>query len=365
MRNLRASATADELSLEPKETKAPSGRSLRGRPPIASLAQEDDFVTTESVSSAPTPFGQTSESDYSTPGTSKLPSPAERATVSNKRTSSALEVHIPARSRLQGPGGDERALRRSIYSLNSTAKSKKVTEVEDTDEEADDFSGSTRDAQVARHLQNEEYRRASLRPRRTEATDTQSSVSAEPLGKRPRSLSGPSATHKRPTKKSRIIPDSDDLPELDVDMDAEIAAGLALADDQSNGEASSYDEEAEDQGEDEIAASSDDEPLTTQRQKARPKRSPVKPEAATRTSANRAQGPMTEREDKYLFDLPQFDFSSDLSSGVSSTTTSDSESVPPAPNEMRRIANQRRAFRRAKSKSRTAKERDRLEKTSP
>ncbi|KAK0760360.1 hypothetical protein N5P37_007444 [Trichoderma harzianum] len=389
-RNLRGSSAADELQSQ----EITPARTLRGRSRlIATLAQDDDTMTSESISSVPTPFGQTSESGYSTPGTSKLPSPAEAATIPNGKTSSAFEVQIPARSRLQGPGGDERALRRSIYSLN--AKSKKVTEVQDSDEEDDDFAAITRDAKVARRLQNE-FHMESLRSRRTEATDGQSSFSTEASGKRPRSVSGPTATHKRPSKKSKTIPDSDDLSEADVDMDAEIAAGLALEDDQSNGDALSLGEETEDEGEenveddgeedveddveedvdegidedveDEIAASTDDEPLAVQRKK-KPARVYAKRAAATRTSTNLADAPTAAIADSEsgMSALPS-DFSSGLSSGISSAATSDSESSavrqPPA-SELRSIASRRRAFRRAKNKSRVAKERDRLEKHHP
>ncbi|KAJ4863983.1 type III restriction enzyme, res subunit domain-containing protein [Trichoderma breve] len=390
-RNLRGSSAADELQSQ----EITPARTLRGRSRlIATLAQDDDTMTSESISSVPTPFGQTSESGYSTPGTSKLPSPAEAATIPNGKTSSAFEVQIPARSRLQGPGGDERALRRSIYSLN--AKSKKVTEVQDSDEEDDDFAAITRDEKVARRLQNE-FHMESLRSRRTEATDAQSSFSTEASGKRPRSLSGPTATHKRLSKKSKTIPDSDDLSEADVDMDAEIAAGLALEDDQSNGEALSLGEETEDEGEedveddveedveddveedvdedidedveDEIAASTDDEPLAVQRKKKKPARVYAKRAAATRTSTKLADAPTAAIADSEsgMSALPS-DFSSGLSSGISSAATSDSESSAvrqPPSSELRSIASRRRAFRRAKNKSRVAKERDRLEKHHP
>ncbi|KAL7945427.1 SNF2 family N-terminal domain-containing protein [Trichoderma barbatum] len=368
-RSLRGS-TVDELNLQPQEVKASPARALRGRLRIASLAQDDDTVTTESFSSAPTPFGQTSESGYSTPGTSKLPSPAEGATGRRGKASSAFEVQIPARSRLQEPSGDERALRHSIYSLTSTARSKRVAEVEDTDEEDGDFSGNARDVQLARYLQNEEDRKVNTRSRRTEATGAQPAVSVEALGKRPRSLSGPSATHKRPSKKNKIIPDSDDLPEVDVDMDAEIAAGLALADDQSNDEALSYGEGTEEEGEgeveDEIAASSDEEPLATHRKRPTGRVS-ARRGTATRASANLADAPIAAIADSEsgMSALPS-DFSSGLSSGINSATSSDSESVAaPLPESVRGISDRRRAYRRAKNKSRTAKERDRLEKNHP
>ncbi|KAK1253340.1 hypothetical protein MKX07_001417 [Trichoderma sp. CBMAI-0711] len=366
-RNSGVFSTADELSLPPPEIKAPLSRSLRGRSSNAFPAQDDDSLTTESTSSALTPFGQTSESGYSTPGTSILPSPAEGSTATGKTTRSALEVRIPAKSRLQEPDGDERALRRSIYSLNSTVKSKRVTEIADSEEEEDDISGNGRDAKVARRLQNEEYRGAGMRPRRFKATDAQSIVTAEALGKRSRSLISPSTTHKRPAKKSRVIPDSDD----DVDMDAEIAAGLALSDDQSDGDEFLLDEDLND--EEEIPASSDDEAPKPRKQKKSPAK---KRAAATRPPADaaRAATPVLEPGRR---SLPVWDDDDDDFLGPMYHYSSSSESVSdldeieavrlylPLPDHLREAAARRRAYRRNKSESRATKERNRLEKHHP
>lgn len=332
-------------------TRARSARSLAA----SSVVDELSLDTAESVSSALTPFGQTSESGYSTPGTSKLPSPAEAA--SSSKTS--LEVRIPAKSRLQEPNGDERALRQSVYSLSSKAKGKRVTEIEDSDEDDDDvYPSNSRDAQVARRLQNEEYRQASLRSRRSMVSNVQSSTSAEASVKRTRSLSGPSSAQKRPAKKSRIIPDSDDAPESGLDLDAELAAAAAMEDqlDQLANEVSSSDEYD----------------------------SATEPAEQTRTlPANRGFPNVVFTDPKTVSDMeaPLLALPSDmssglpsyfsgLSSGISSTTVSDSESVDseiaaPEPGALRRIANQRRAYRRSRHKSRTAKERDRLEKHHP
>lgn len=332
-------------------TRARSARSLAA----SSVVDELSLDTAESVSSALTPFGQTSESGYSTPGTSKLPSPAEAA--SSSKTS--LEVRIPAKSRLQEPNGDERALRQSVYSLSTKAKGKRVTEIEDSDEDDDDvYPSNSRDAQVARRLQNEEYRQASLRSRRSMVSNVQSSTSAEASVKRTRSLSGPSSAQKRPAKKSRIIPDSDDAPESGLDLDAELAAAAVMEDqlDQLANEVSSSDEYD----------------------------SATEPAEQTRTlPANRGFPNVVFTDPKTVSDMeaPLLALPSDmssglpsyfsgLSSGISSTTVSDSESVDseiaaPEPGALRRIANQRRAYRRSRHKSRTAKERDRLEKHHP
>ncbi|PON26850.1 adenosinetriphosphatase [Trichoderma gamsii] len=339
-------------------TRARSARSLAA----SSVVDELSFDTTESLSSALTPFGQTSESGYSTPGTSKLPSPAEAARP--LKTSQSLEVRIPAKSRLQEPDGDERALRHSVYSLSSKAKGKRVTEIEDSEEDDDDvYPGNSRDAQVARRLQNEEYRRASLRSRRSMASEVQSPAPAEASVKRTRSLSGPSSAEKRPTKKSKIIPDSDSGASSSLDLDAEMAAAAAL----------------EDQLADQLAneVSSSDEYDSAVEERAKPF------DQTKRLKTNRGFSSVAFPDPKTASDMetPPLALPSDmssglpsdlsgLSSGISSATVSDSESddseaAAPEPGALRRIANQRRAYRPSRHKSRTAKERDRLEKHHP
>ncbi|UKZ70586.1 uncharacterized protein TrAtP1_011561 [Trichoderma atroviride] len=332
-------------------TRARSARSLAA----SSVVDELSLDTTESVSSALTPFGQTSESGYSTPGTSKLPSPAEAA--SSSKTS--FEVRIPAKSRLQEPDGDERALRQSVYSLSSKAKGKRVTEIEDSDEDDDDvYPSNSHDAQVARRLQNEEYRQASLRSRRSMASDIQSPASAEASVKRTRSQSGPSSAQKRPAKKSKIIPDSDDAPESGLDIDAELAAAAALEDQLANEVSSSDEHDSVDEGRAEPAEQMRSLPTT-------------------RGNNVVFTDPKTVADMETLWLTLPSDISSGLpsdlsglSSGISSATVSDSESVDseiaaPEPGALRRIANQRRGYRRSRHKSRTAKERDRLEKHHP
>jgi DNA repair protein RAD16 len=328
-------------------TRARSARSLAA----SSVVDELSFDTTESISSALTPFGQTSESGYSTPGTSKLPSPAEAAS----KTSQFLEVRIPAKSRLQETDGDERALRHSVYSLSSKAKGKRVIEIDDSDEEDDDdvHSGNSRDAQVARRMQNEEYRKANLRSRRSMASDIQSPAPAEASVKRTRSLSGPSSAQKRPAKKSKIIPDSDDAPESGLDLDAEIAAAAALDEQLAN----------------EVSSSDDDDSVTERRTRSTEQKKRLTNVVFTdpKTIADMEEPPLALPSDESS-GLPS-DLSG-LSSGISSATVSDSESedsevAAPEPGALRRIAAQRRAYRRSTHKSRTAKERDRLEKHHP
>lgn len=343
-------------------TRARSARSLAA----SSVVDELSLDTTESVSSALTPFGQTSESGYSTPGTSKLPSPAEAARPS--KTSQSLEVRIPAKSRLQESDGDERALRHSVYSLSSNANGKMVTEIEDSDEDDGDvYPGNSRDAQVARRLQNEEYRRASRRSRRSMASDVPSPASAGASVKRTRSLSGPSSAQKRPAKKSKIIPDSDDAPESGLDLDAELAAAAAFEDELAD--------QLADQPANEASSSDENDSATEGRAK------PAKQKRSLPTNRSFPNVVFTDPKTVSDMEAPPLALPSDMSSGlpsdlsgfssgISSATVSDSESddsevAAPEPGALRRIANQRRAYRQSRNKSRTAKERDRLEKHHP
>lgn len=333
-------------------TRARSARSLAASSVVDELALD----STDSVSSALTPFGQTSESGYSTPGTSKLPSPAEAARPS--KISQSLEVRIPAKSRLQVPDGDERALRHSVYSLSSNANGKRVTEIGDSDEDDDDvYPGNSRDAQVARRLHNEEFRGASLRSRRSMASDVQSPASAGASVKRTRSLSGPSSAQKRPVKKSKIVPDSDDAPESGLDLDAEVAAAAA------------FEDELADQLANEVSSSDENDSATEGR---------AKPATQTRSLSNVV---FTDPQTVSDMEAPPLALPSDMSSGlpsdlsgfssgISSATVSDSESddsevAAPELGPLQRIANQRRAYRQSRHKSRTVKERDRLEKHHP
>ncbi|KAH6987920.1 SNF2 family N-terminal domain-containing protein [Ilyonectria sp. MPI-CAGE-AT-0026] len=352
---------------------APTRRG-RGRPSRASL------LGSESVSTAPTPVEGLSESEYSTPGTSMVPTPA--ATDLSK-SSSSFEVHLPGPSRQHAPDR-ERGLRNSMYSMKSAPKSKK-NEIGDTDDEEEGFSDTSPDAKVARRLQQEEFAKAnkaalpSLPARRR---NTRASVSASspappkaPVTKRGRPSTGSISKVNRPPKKARVIADSDDS---DIDMDAEVAAAVGLGDAMSDldfeAETASIAEknEASDDDDAEDDSSEDDAPLAKR---------PGRTKPAPRTSVGKAKpllpilpGPSAASASEDLSDIlsdPGMDavasgFSeiSSVASGLSSADNSDS-GVDRDLETLRRIARERRAYRRPGNNGRLKKERDRLEANHP
>lgn len=116
------------------------------------------------VSSVPTPDTSASASGHSTPATSAVPTPApsiladEPSKASTLRKAGAsIEVRLPQKKML--PEDGERRLRRSEYSLNPLPKRKRD---EIGDSEDDELSDNSPDAVVARRLQDEEYRKASV-----------------------------------------------------------------------------------------------------------------------------------------------------------------------------------------------------------
>ncbi|KAK0720070.1 SNF2 family N-terminal domain-containing protein [Lasiosphaeris hirsuta] len=111
----------------------------RGRPSKA-------YTESVNSSSAPTPATSVSGSDYTTPLTSNVatPAPADVPQPSAKRVGKRLEVHLPAVK------PSARALRQSIYSLDSKRKRDAIDDSEDED------SNNSPDAKLARKLQAEE-----------------------------------------------------------------------------------------------------------------------------------------------------------------------------------------------------------------
>ncbi|WYZ38562.1 hypothetical protein EsH8_III_000476 [Colletotrichum jinshuiense] len=157
-KNLAASAPP-----APSATSAPSTvKRGRGRPSKASSLAND------SASSAPSAAASadlTSASEDSTPATSNVATPApsisadggglKSSSLRSRKSNSKIEIHLPSAADLS----NERALRRSQYSMKPASKRKRF-EVGDSDDEEEDFSDNDRDAIVARRLQNEENRKA-------------------------------------------------------------------------------------------------------------------------------------------------------------------------------------------------------------
>ncbi|KAH6893088.1 SNF2 family N-terminal domain-containing protein [Thelonectria olida] len=344
----------------------------RGRPSKASA------LGSASVSSVPTPVDSSSECEYSTPATSKVPTPA--ATDVNKSFSS-FEVQIPGPS-LQQPDR-ERRLRSSIYSMNSAPKSKR-SEILDSEDE--DFSDVSRDAIVARRLQNEEFDKVDkvmpplpLLRRSTRASgSTPSPAPAKaPIVKRTRASTSSTFTHERPTKKVRVIPDSDDsLGAIDMDAEIAAAAGLEGVEDPIDSEIDDSFSDGEDTSEAEDASSDDEVPLAKRTSltsrpapKAQSRGGVIVPRRRIPPAGPDPQPVLPSNSPADLLSddaLPSLDESTEFSSvadGLSSANNSDADE--PSLPEMRRIANARRAFRRPGSNRRVRKERDRLESNHP
>ncbi|KAF5536372.1 nucleotide exsicion repair RAD16 [Fusarium napiforme] len=349
----------------------------RGRPSKAPV------IESESVSSVPTPLDPDTGSEYSTPASSKVPTPA--AVEHDK--SAIFEVQLPAPSTSR-PIDRERGLRKSAYAMNSRANNGRMV-IQDSDDE--DFDNS-RDAQVARRLQDEEFKQASsvaspsfpLRRSTRPSLSGSFSTPAQTSVKRQRAstLTDSTAKRGRPAKKPKVIPDSDDE---DIDMDAEIAQGLDL---DSGSSLSSFEDEsfADDDASDEGAAqeiSSDDEdvPMAMSRKAAgkRPARSMARtisrvkaPTATGSRSAGRAtqtDGPSGDELDALenaLGDAESTDFATDINGDYIDLSSSDAD-ADGADNtdQIASISGNRRAFRNTGVTRRMRRERDRLEKHHP
>jgi DNA repair protein RAD16 len=349
----------------------------RGRPSKAPV------IESESVSSVPTPLEPDTGSDYSTPASSKVPTPA--AVDHDKST--IFEVQLPAPSTSR-PVDRERGLRNSAYSMNSTRAKGRML-IEDSDD--DDFD-NYRDAQVARRLQDEEFKQASsaassslpLRRSTRPSLSSNFTTPAQTSVKRERAstLTDSTAKRGRPAKKPKVIADSDDE---DIDMDAEIAQGLDL---DSGSSLSSYEDEsfADDDASDKEEAqyiSSDDEdvPMAMSRKAAgkrpaRPITRTVPRSKATATTSVRSAAKAAKVEspsgdeldalENALGDAESTDFATDNNDGYIDLSSSDAE-ADEADNRdhLATIANSRRAFRNQGMSRRAIRERERLEENHP
>lgn len=404
----RASLLASNVSSAASSPAPQDGTNVQrrgGRLGRASIADST------SASSIQTPQDLSTDDEYSTPATSKVPTPlAADDSVSSKtsKPATSLEVHLPARSHVN-ESDSERALKHSIYSLNPSKK-KKPTEVVDSDNDEEDFSDTARDARTARRLQEEEYAkepkwpdlpissmRRSSRPSGADgATVFASTLPTRAAPKRGRASTGSMGQLAPPAKRKRVIPDSEDPPPSDIDMDAELAAAAAMESELSDPPDISEDdlsfadsdelneaEVEEDEGEEDDYASdaiSDDEPMSARRkgkQPAKPRASragkapakrPTKP-AKKRSTRGKRQSRASKASGDEIVDLTgadsdgtsDFNTLASATSGLDSATNSDGEGET---TNLQRIAAQRRAYRSG-NKKRLKKERDRLEHNHP
>ncbi|KAF4990389.1 hypothetical protein FGRMN_8524 [Fusarium graminum] len=348
---------------------APPAR-RRGRPSKAHVAES------ESVSSVPTPKDSDSGSGYSTPASSKVPTPAA---FDHGKSGMSFEVQLPA------PSVDrERGLRNSLYSMNAKMKGKSI-KTEDSDD--DELMDGSRDAQVARRIQKEEFDQAPIAtspslPLRRSARPSLSSgrlsstVSAQNPVKRERAVTDSTARRGRPQKKQKVIADSDDE---DIDMDAEIAAAEGLDLDADLSALSSYDDEslADDDasgedGAEYVSSEDEDVPLAKSRKSAgkRPARAVSRGKAVAATlpsftSAVQVESASPDELDAMenaMDDVDTTDFANDDS--LNDLSSSDTEGGTGGNNNRVPAIAESRRGRQGRTK-RHIRERERLEKNHP
>lgn len=374
-----AEADVSHIVQSPIPDIAPPTR-RRGRPSKANVAES------ESVSSVPTPQDPDSESDYSTPASSKVPTPAA---FDHGKSGVSFEVQLPAASASRPPDR-ERGLRNSVWAMNTTRKGKS-TKMEDSDD--DELMDDSRDAQVARRLHKEELDQASIaaspslplrRSGRPSLTSGLPSTThpTQSFVKRERALTDSSAKRGRPSKKQRVIADSDDE---DIDMDAEIAAAEALDLDADLSELSSFEDEslADDDASDEevayVSSDNEDVPLARSRKSAGklPARPPVRSsrgkdvattlpttfDSATIPGESASADELDAMENA-MEDADSTDFANDDSVDDLSTSDAEDDTGGNGAN-MAAISQSRRGFRRQGRSKRIIRERERLEKNHP
>ncbi|KAG6055175.1 hypothetical protein E4U32_006457 [Claviceps aff. humidiphila group G2b] len=214
-----------------------------------------------SVSSGSTSLDLFSGGELSTPGTSKVPTPvtAEGSAFSKTfHSKTSLEVSSSGRAYVDGSETD-RALRSSVYSLNPTrgTRGHNVGDSGDYyDDDDDSLSDMTRDAKIARRLQEEEYAKADENALSTQTLSQNSRQTITGTGAGSTSTLPTRDTPKRgrtsrthvpvqlapPAKKRRTIPDSEGSQHFPIDLDDEISAAAAVTpDDRKDGLASPED----------------------------------------------------------------------------------------------------------------------------
>ena len=291
----------------------------------------------------------------------------------------SFEVRLPARSNTNDLDSD-RALRHSVYALNPARRKNNTTGIIDWEDSDEDSPEMVRDKRAARRLQEEEFAVAD-----GASQQTSSPLPARAGIKRPRASTRLSVRLSPAAKRSRVIPDSDDLPASDIDMDAEIAAAAALESELSDPPVLSDDEELSFADSGNSSASSDKVPLSSRRKgKARARHEPLSA-ASIRTKARRSHAlsglssssalqllndtsPESGDEQNELDDADEvgsiasgIESISSTSAGINSSNSSGAEE---GHTQLSRIASRRRAYRSGDTR-RLKKERDRLENHHP
>ncbi|KAG5925901.1 hypothetical protein E4U42_003831 [Claviceps africana] len=390
-RSLNVSApleNAGSHSNSATSTPAPKAVS-QGRNAKASVI---DDVSGSSGSTLPDFFP---DDELSTPGTSKVPTPVITGASSKTQPPRvSFEIRLPNVADFDGFETD-RALKKSIYSLNPTRK-KSATEILDSGDDDDDNDNSSpdlkRDAEIARKWQEEEFLREdeisepkhSLRQKRITQTCPAEAFStpapARNTTKRSRVSTGSSVRVAPPAKRSRTIPDSEDSPHASaIDMDSEIAAAVAVQanfSDDSKAKIPSANSRDSCLIDEDEAVFTEEEPLSKRKKSkkpAQPKRTKAKVTGKTRRRAIVIHDSEDEFDEYDIYDIfeneptgvsrmgslsPLPFVVSDSDSTLDSTLDSSESDDPGA--RLPRIAAQRRGFR-VGNRQRLIKERERLE----
>lgn len=375
-----ASRTGSEISVEPVHAR---GVKSRGRRSTLNIVDNDDssrassmtgmrrssrrsglLVTdSEPVSSVATPADGLSddEGSFDTPATSNNPTPSgpSQSGKSAKKTTH-IEVHLPSLP----------------ADMQSQAIDGEQSEVEDasTPNAAENVKSYTKGKGVASAVPRRQSGRFSATLPNRASTKRQ----------RASTLSSPATLP--PTKRNRVVPDSDEISGSEIDIDAEIAAAAALdveddvgmlrngdshtvPDSDSSSELSEL--EASDSGS-AFEIDSEDEPLSKGKGKqlAQRRRPPSAKPPASRTRTRKANTGSTAASlasDVEMVDDSDFvsEAASEPSDAESASGSGDEAGSQTNGSSLRRIAAQRRAYRRPGNSRRVRRERDRLESNHP
>ncbi|KAM3458923.1 hypothetical protein MY3296_000070 [Beauveria thailandica] len=324
---------------------------------LSRIAAEAPLSATVSSAATPTELTSDEASDF-TPATSVVPTPlSTEAGDLGKRTTFVIEVPTS-----KGRADRDHALRTSSLSLNAKGK-RRADLVQDSDDD-DAFSDESPDAKVARRLQEEEYAKAPF----WGGGSLSDGAIGTPIASRPAKRERANTASSRRTKRSKVIPDSEDGLPSDIDMDTTVASAASAAgfsDEEfrrkepdatieisDSDDLSSLDDSV-------FEVSSDDEPLSKSKGKQRTRSAPraglslgTEP-----TESSAAISPDLSRTPSPPRSLDPSDEASSYEDSIERLAASDERAQQ---TEMREIAASRKAYRRG-DKRRGRSERLRLE----
>ncbi|PHH79505.1 hypothetical protein CDD80_4616 [Ophiocordyceps camponoti-rufipedis] len=270
------------------------------------------------VVSEPSLLDATSDEAYSTPATSKVPTPAAPDT---SKLSTSIQVQLPSLPS-SAMEDRERKLRYSVHASDPKARRGGYFDDDDDDDfESSELLGSTS---------------GPSRSRRTAAT------------KRSRSPTESFTSQSRPTKKSKPTRAPH---KKAMDLDVEVAAISDSLADSSDPPSESIDAEVSlASSPAEVVADSDEEPLSAKKKRPARAQPPTVPDVTLDIESG---------DDDFVEDSPSSGLSSALTSPIASDDEAEQEPVP-RNNNLRHLAAQRRGYR-AGSSTREKRERSRLE----